>query len=196
MSFQWYFKINPEKFSSDDLICYQKILREIKMNFEDFDTLGINISFYENDDEAPADNIFATFQYACNQHFEFQEECAWYLLWNPFVEINKDKLCGRFHMCAPSEFKKLSNEILNSLKEHLPHCVEFVYKDNRFTNDENSDDNDDDKLFLDSNENNFGLLNYNRKETDGLFELCDIDCGDCLECNLGISSIPDHEYFY
>ena len=193
MNFKWCFKINPENFSQDDLIAYQGILREVRTEFADYNRVGINISFYKEIESGPEDNIFGTFNFTCSLHLEIQETNTWYLLWNPLEEKNSDKLFGSFNKCAPQEFKELSDKILKKLVACLPHCIEYSYQ----VYTETIDSDDDNTIYLDSNEDNFGLLTEIGINKDALFEYCDIECGDCLECNLGINKrFNDDEYYY
>jgi hypothetical protein len=194
MSFKWCFKINPENFSQDDLITYQEILREIRTEFKDYDGLGINISFYEDSECGPEDNIFATFSFSCSFHLEIQETNIWYLVWNPLEETNSDKLFGSFNRCAPEEFKELSDKILKKLSTCLPHCFDYTYQ---VSTEATDDSDDDDTIYLDSNEDNFGLLTDMGINNNLLFECCDIECGECLECNLGVNKkVNENEYYY
>lgn len=99
----------------------------------------------------PEDNIFARFPLHCKRH---SPACSgWQLLWNPNIDLNKEKLTSSLHnRCATWQYKSVSKSIQQELmKQH------FGAKYFHFF-----DDDDTHEYYIDS----YHDLKYGFKEED------------------------------
>jgi hypothetical protein len=215
MSLKWSFKINADKFTSEDLLSYQECLQEIKTIYDDkiqkeYNNTDVTITFYDGE-LPPPNNIFASFQYDCIKHVTETENNNWVLVWDPLNEQDKNKLFASFNIdCAPLFFIKTSDEILTILQIRLPNCIEYNYGKSNNNNDDNdneeqlrfefidNDEDDDDdyivnRLHFDSHDSDYyidTLMGSKKFDT----EYCDIDCGYCGKC-VYETEIPDYDYY-
>ena len=105
----------------------------------------------------PEDNIFARFAYDCKRH---TPACSgWYLLWNPNVDLNKDKLKSSLHnRCATWQFKSTCKHIQQELMRLFgddEHAAEKYF--HFFDDDDTLEEDDEDWRFT----SNADLGNYN-----------------------------------
>lgn len=119
MSGEWVFEYKKEKeMNFLELKSYQAKLLVLSHNYEKYVSILKGCKFYK-DKLPPKDNIFAKFEYFCSKH---DQQCiGWYLIWNPNLEVNGDKLKSRMHNhCAPWEFQQKSKQIQAELVKDFP----------------------------------------------------------------------------
>lgn len=85
----------------------------------------------------PEDNIFGEFKYECKRH---TPECkGWFLIWNPNIDLNKDKLKSSLHNhCATWHYKTVSKKIQHELANKFERYFQFF------------DDDDTHEYYIDS----------------------------------------------
>ncbi len=124
---KWKFNYDIKKpMSPLELEQYQHELIKLREMYKERVTTMSNCSFYESGLKLPPpDNIFGTFLYNCKRH---RPKCkGWYLLWNPNVSLNDEKLNSVMNnKCATWEYKAVSKRIQFHLAKKFPDHFEYV----------------------------------------------------------------------
>jgi len=104
---KWIFNFKKAELTDDELETYQKHLLELRDKFEkrvsdlSMCKFAPNKNLYDSEN----DNIFGTFHYECRRHVP-KCDGTWYLVWNPNLPLNHDKLTSKIsNRCATWEFK-------------------------------------------------------------------------------------------
>lgn len=135
--------------SDDDLDQYQLKLLEIRDKYKQkIAELDQGCEFYYAS-LPPEDNIFARFPLHCKRH---SPPCSgWQLLWNPNIDLNKEKLASSLHNRCPTwQYKSTSKCIQQELMKHFGKYFHFF------------DDDDTHEYYIDS----YYDLKYGFKEED------------------------------
>lgn len=106
---QWRFSFRDIEMEEKDLEEYQRRLLEIRKKYAD-KVENITGCHFHTGPQPPKDNIFASFTYECKRH---HPACTgWYLLWNPNLPLNQNKLHSSLHNhCTLWQYKSVSKRI-------------------------------------------------------------------------------------
>ena len=107
---KWIFNFKKTYLTEDELEKYQRHLLELRDKFQER-VSTLNMCKFAQELPPLGNNIFATFKYECRRH---APKCntSWYLIWNPNISPNKDKLNSTLNNhCATWEFKAVCKSI-------------------------------------------------------------------------------------
>ena len=124
---EWSFLFKKRLLTDEELDKYHQKLLELREKYQEKISHLSNCKFYSGD-VPPTDNIFGSFLYECKRH---TPKCqGWFLLWNPNLGLNDDKLTGSLHNhCATLEYKVFSKRIQKELEDEFEDLFELCDDD-------------------------------------------------------------------